>query len=248
MPDDLHNQHTEQRSELRSESVENFLKTVYLLQQRVDPVPTTLLARSLDIAPPSVTDMIKRLAGIEDKKDKKSKEHRFPPLLEYEPYSGVRLTEAGRKVALEVIRHHRLLELYLVQALGYSWDEVHEEADRLEHAISEKLEARIADALGNPELDPHGDPIPALDGTIVSRDLMLLADLAIGQHGIVSRIADQTPEVLRYLSDIGLTPGVPISLTQRAPLNDTLTITIDNKPTVYTIGTQVARKVLVTVS
>ena len=249
MTDDLH--------DVRSKAIDDFLKAVYLLQhQQPDnqPVPTTLLAQTLKISAPSVTDMVKRLAGIEEEKDHekdkdREKKHRgeeehITPLLDYEPYHGVRLNAQGEKIALEVIRHHRLLELYLVQALGYSWDEVHEEAERLEHHISEKLEARIAAALGNPKIDPHGDPIPALDGTIPPRHQTLLADLPVGHHGHVSQITDQTPEVLRYLSGLGLVPGAKMTLTQRSPLNDTITISVGDSS--HTISTQVARKVLVT--
>src|SRR5579871_6455628 len=191
--------------------------------------------------------MVKRLAGIEEEKDKKHKVESEPkpaPLLDYKPYHGVRLSPEGEKIALEVIRHHRLIELYLVQALGYSWDEVHEEAERLEHHISEKLEARIAAALGNPQIDPHGDPIPALDGSIPARDQMLLADLPVDRHGTVSQITDQTPEVLRYLSDLGLVPGAETRVTQRSPLNDTVSIAVGDST--HTISTQVARKVRVT--
>lgn len=227
------------RGEWRTESVEDFLKAVYLLEQQVDPVPTTLLARSLNIKAPSVTDMINRLAGSG------SGASNIPQLLEYEPYRGVRLAEMGRRIALEVVRHHRLIELYLTQELGYTWDEVHAEADKLEHYISERLEAKIAEALGHPRLDPHGDPIPALDGSIIEGELVLLADLPVGQKSEVSRIIDQTPEVLRYLSDIELTPGATVYLTERAPLNDTLSLRVGEAS--HTISTQVARKVLVTV-
>lgn len=237
---------TDELHDVRSKAIDDFLKAVYALQQQVNPVPTTLLAQTLKISAPSVTDMVKRLAGIEDEHDKeKDKKHeRGTPLLEYEPYHGVRLSPHGEKIALEVIRHHRLIELYLVQALGYSWDEVHEEAERLEHHISEKLEARIAAALGNPQIDPHGDPIPALDGTIPARDQMLLADLPVNRRGTVSQITDQTPEVLRYLSDLGLVPGAETKVTQRSPLNDTVSIAVGDST--HTISTQVARKVRVT--
>jgi len=225
----------EPRPEWRTEAVEDFLKNVYLLEAQVTPVPTTLLAQSLNIKAPSVTDMIKRLSGGES----------MPPLLEYEPYKGVRLTDGGRRIALEVIRHHRLLELYLTQKLGYTWDEVHDEANALEHHISERLEARIADALGHPKLDPHGDPIPALDGTVVEVHLTFLSDVPIGQVTTVNRIVDQTPEVLRYLSDLGLVPGTAVSLSERAPLNDTIGLELDDGQRHITISTQVARKVLV---
>ncbi|MBO9310151.1 MAG: metal-dependent transcriptional regulator [Chloroflexi bacterium] len=224
------------RGEWRTPAVEDFLKQVYLIQQQVDPVPTMLIARALDISAPSATDMIKRLSSGES----------CPQLLKHAPYRGVRLTEAGEKIALEIVRHHRLLELYLTQKLGFSWDEVHEEADRLEHHISERLEARIADVLGHPELDPHGDPIPAPDGTVVLPELVLLADLAIAQRGTVSRILDQSPEVLRYLSELGLVPGVLVVLADRAPLNDTLQVRIGSRAAEpRTISVQVARKALV---
>jgi DtxR family Mn-dependent transcriptional regulator len=242
MPDDLHEPFA------RSKAIDDFLKAVYFLQKQVDPVPTTVLAQTLRISAPSVTDMIKRLAGLEEneKKHKRDEDESKPnfPLLDYEPYRGVRLSPAGEKIALEVIRHHRLLELYLVQALGYSWDEVHEEAERLEHHISEKLEARIAAALGNPVIDPHGDPIPALDGTITARDQINLGDLAVDQSGIVSQIVDQSVDALRYLSELGLTPGAEINVKSRAPLNDTLTINVGG--VAHTISTMIARKVLVT--
>jgi DtxR family Mn-dependent transcriptional regulator len=242
MPDDV--------QELRTEAVENFLKAVYVLQQQVDPVPTNLLAQMLNIKAPSVTDMVKRLSGFEEEEKDKKRERKEPrlatPLLEYEPYRGVHLSPMGEKIALEVIRHHRLIELYLSEALGYSWDEVHEEADKLEHVISERFEERIAAALGNPQIDPHGDPIPALDGSIAARDLVLLSDLSLNRQGTVSRIIDQAPEVLRYLSDLGLTPGAKVKLTARAPLNDTVSVCVDDdEGTPHTISTQVARKVLV---
>jgi DtxR family Mn-dependent transcriptional regulator len=243
MPDELH--------ELRSEAVDDFLKAVYLLQKDLKPdekVPTNLLAQTLNIKAPSVTDMVKRLSGYEDDEDKKKGEKKPPkiaiPLLEYERYKGVRLTEMGEKIALEVIRHHRLIELYLSEALGYSWDEVHEEADKLEHFISERFEARIAAALGHPDLDPHGDPIPALDGSIPDRTLVKLSDLAVNHQGTVSRITDQSPEVLRYLSDLGLTPGAEITLIERSPLNDTISVRVSGTEPTRTISTQTARKVL----
>jgi DtxR family transcriptional regulator, Mn-dependent transcriptional regulator len=232
------------REEWRTESVEDFLKTVYLLQQEADPVPTSLLAESLKITAPSVTDMIKRLAGVDrERKDEEGKP--VTPLLEYEKHKGVRLTAAGERIALEVIRHHRLIELYLSQALGYSWDEVHSEADKLEHHISEQFEARIASVLGHPQLDPHGDPIPAPDGTITPRDLLLLSHLRAGQSGHVSRITDQNPELLRYLSGIGLVPGAEVHLSSRAPLNDTVSIRIAEETQIHTISMTVAGKVMV---
>jgi DtxR family Mn-dependent transcriptional regulator len=134
--------------------------------------------------------------------------------------------------------------LYLVRALGYSWDEVHEEAERLEHHISEKLEARIATALGNPVMDPHGDPIPALDGSLPNLDLVLLGEMPINRSGTVSQITDQSAEMLRHMSELGLIPGAVVTLTQRSTISDTVTIHVDTST--YTVSTQVAAKVLVT--
>lgn len=223
--------------DIRTESVEDFLKAVYDLERQITPVPTTLLAQALNITAASVTDMLKRLSSTTG----------IPPLLDYTRYKGVTLTPLGKQIALEVIRHHRLLELYLSEALGYSWDEVHKEADKLEHHISEQLESRIAQALGNPVIDPHGDPIPALDGTLPDTDWSLLSEIKVGQRAEISRITDQSPEVLRYFSDLGLTPGMIITLTERAPLEDTVSLTIGSDDAKHkTISSQIARKVLVT--
>lgn len=170
-------------------SMEDYLRAIYLLQQQHGEVTTSALSEQLGgFKPGSVTGMIKKLAELE--------------LVDYTPYQGVRLTAAGQKIALEVIRHHRLLELYLVQALGYSWDEVHEEADALEHYISEKLEARIAAHLGQPTFDPHGDPIPDEDGVLPLRSGTRLANLSAGDTARIVRVADQHAERLRYLADL----------------------------------------------
>lgn len=212
---------------LRTEAVEDFLKTVYLLQRQHDPVPTTVLANELGVKPPSVTEMTKKLA-----------EH---GLLEYEKYKGVRLTGPGRRIALEVVRHHRLLEVYLTQALGYSWDEVHEEADRLEHVISEQFEDRIATMLGDPQHDPHGDPIPTANGTVPTRDLVSLVEQALNRPGLVFRITDQSPDVLRYLADLGLVPGAHVVVTAREPFDGPIRLLIEDSEAV--IGATVARHV-----
>jgi DtxR family Mn-dependent transcriptional regulator len=205
---------------LRTEAVEDFLKTVYRLQRQHDPVPTSLLADALGIKPPSVTEMAKKLT-----------EH---GLLNYEKYKGIRLTEPGRRIALEVIRHHRLLELYLTQALGYTWDEVHAEADRLEHVISEQFESRIAATLGHPHHDPHGDPIPALDGTLPAQASTLLVDAPLNIPHIVRQITNQSPEMLRYLANLGLIPGTQVTVTARAPFNGPIHLLIEGSETVIT--------------
>jgi len=145
---------------------------------------------------------------------------------------------------LEVLRHHRLIELYLIEALGFSWDEVHEQADILEHVISEKLEERIAAALGHPSFDPHGDPIPDRDGTIVSLDYQPLSNLAVGEVAIVARIVEDNSELLRYLADLGLMPGTAVRILEIAPFDGPITIDIEGTEKV--VGLPVAQEVLVT--
>jgi DtxR family Mn-dependent transcriptional regulator len=153
------------------------------------------------------------------------------PLLVHEHYQGVRLTPLGEQIALEVLRHHRLIELYLVEALGYSWDEVHEEADRLEHVISERFEARIAEVLGNPEIDPHGDPIPSLEGQMPDQaGLRSLADWPVGKTGVVVRLLDQAREKLQYLEEKGLKPGAVVTVVKREPFDGLTHVLIGGAP------------------
>jgi len=195
--------------------VEDYLKTIYSLAQKKESgqVGTVALAEALNIKPASVTAMLKTLAELK--------------LVEYEPYYGVTLSGAGMKIALEVVRHHRLIELYLVEALGFSWDEVHEEAEALEHVISEKLEARIAAYLGHPTLDPHGDPIPTLEGDIEhSPETNTLATLTPRQRGRIVRVSDQHTERLRYLSELGLVLGVRVQVVAVAPFEGPVTVKV----------------------
>lgn len=221
--------------ELRSEAVEDFVKAVYMLQQEHELVPTTLLAQTLDITPPSVTDMAKKLSDTE---------RLHEPLLVVKPYRGVRLTPLGEQVALEVLRHHRLLELYLVEALGYSWDEVHEEADRLEHHISERFEARIAEVLGNPVIDPHGDPIPTLEGKLPGQEhLQPLSDWPQDKPGVVVRFLDQAPEKLQYLEEKGLKPGAIIQITKREPFDGLTHVLIDS--TLHVLSQSTTQSILI---
>ncbi len=165
-------------------------------------------------------------------------------LVNYEKHYGVTLTESGEKLALEVIRHHRLLELYLMEALGFEWDEVHEQADILEHVISEKLEERIAAALNHPEFDPHGDPIPALDGTMAVMDTTALSDVAAGSRARVARIPDDSnSELLRYLAGLGLVPGAMVTIVEVAPFLGPLTIEVGDGQKI--IGRNLAELILV---
>lgn len=181
-----------------SQAIEDYLKAIYTLAQRERPVTTTGLAAHMKVAPASVTNMIKRLARLR--------------LLRHTPYHGVELSEAGVKVALEVIRHHRLLELYLTRHLGLSLDRVHGEADRLEHVISEDLEERIAVALGEPVLDPHGDPIPTRDGAVAETTALVLTAAVQGQRGVIARVSDRDARVLRELTAAGLLPGAAVEV------------------------------------
>ena len=184
----------------RSQSTEDYLKAVYELTLEADRASTNALAEYLEIAPASVTGMLQKLAEGEK------------PLLEYRKHRGVALTEEGQRAALETIRHHRLIELFLVQILGYEWHEVHDEADRLEHVISEKFEMRIAEALGDPEHDPHGDPIPRADLTIPDSAQTLLSGLKAGDRGVVKRVRDTFPDLLKRLNDEGLVPGAEFEI------------------------------------
>ncbi len=197
-----------------SEAVENYLKTVYELEQAGGRVSTNALAEKLGVKPGSVTGMLKKLS-----------EER-PRLVNYERHHGVSLTPAGRKIALEVIRHHRLIELYLQHALGYSWDEVDAEAERLEHVISEEFEDRIAAMLGQPEYDPHGDPIPAKDGTLRKRVTPGLSELEVGQAARVARVRDDDPALLRYLADLGIVPDATLFVAERGPFGGPLHVRV----------------------
>jgi DtxR family Mn-dependent transcriptional regulator len=193
-------------------AIEDYLKAIYTLQQS-GAVTTSLLGEQRGSKPGSVTGMVKKLAEMN--------------LVTHTPYQGVELTPAGERIALEVIRHHRLLELYLVQALGYSWDEVHEEAEKLEHHISEKLEARIAASLGHPSFDPHGDPIPSLTGELPASDDIRLADLTVADYGRIVRVRDQSADRLRYLADLGLVPGAFVEVTASAPFDGPITVRLN---------------------
>src|SRR5215203_4992428 len=196
-------------------AIEDYLKAIYQLDQEgpgAGSVTGHRIAERLRVAAPSVTNMIKRLSEL--------------GLVQHERYRGVELSEAGERIALEVVRHHRLLERYLVEALGYSWDEVHDEAERLEHHISEALEARMAAALGDPTVDPHGDPIPRLDGSMVVVVEMPLITLAPGDTAHVQRVSDRDPERLRYLEELGIRPGVKIRVLEALPFDGPLRLEV----------------------
>jgi DtxR family Mn-dependent transcriptional regulator len=205
-----------------SDAIENYAKAIYALQGKTGgaPVTTNALAERLGVTPASASAMVRKLAER--------------GLVEHEPYKGVELTEAGRNVALEVLRHHRLLELYLAQHLDVPWDRVHEEAEALEHVISEDLEARIAAKLGNPTHDPHGDPIPTPDLSIDEGDTTSLALLDVGDRGVFARISDSDPEMLRYLDERGVQLGDRLEILERQPFGGPLTVRFGN--TTHALG------------
>lgn len=193
-----------------SGAVQDYLKAIYKLQEQGGTVSTSALAEAMEVAAASATGMVKKLAGLK--------------LVRHSPYQGVVLTKAGQKMALEVIRHHRLLELYLAEALGYSWDKVHEEAERLEHVISEEFEEKIFEALGRPTRDPHGEPIPDKDGTVEAEAHERLSDMEPGDAGVIRQVSGSSGEILRYLGERGLVPDTTVEVTDKAPFNGPLTV------------------------
>lgn len=212
-------------------SIQDYLKTIYELTENGKSASTNALAKKLDIKPASVTGMIQKLASSK------------PALVEYQKHQGVTLTKEGRKAALEVIRHHRLLETWLVQTLGYSWDEVHEEAERLEHVISEDFESRIAAAMGNPVRDPHGELIPTADLKMPLEKSSLLSALRPKQTGIVQSVKSPETSLLRYLEGLGLVPGAQIEVLDYSPFDHNLTIKVGRKPSV--LGLNVTSRIFV---
>ncbi|MEJ2555802.1 MAG: metal-dependent transcriptional regulator [Anaerolineae bacterium] len=215
---------------MHTQAVEDYLKTIYEIQCEQGKVATTVLAERLGVAPASVTGMIKKLADMH--------------LVVHEPYQGVVLTEAGQKIALEVLRHHRLIELFLAEALGVPWDRVHEEANKIEHVLSEDVEDRMDALLGYPTTDPHGAPIPARDGTIDQRNCVALVDLKPGQTALVAEVSDHDSALLRYLGELGLYPQVKVSVMAVAPFDGPLTIRVGDAE--HALGREAASLIFMT--
>lgn len=213
-----------------SHAMEDYLKAVYQLTTDGERVSTSRLADQMGCSAASVTNMLQKLSDFK--------------LVDYEPYQGVILTGPGNKIALEIIRHHRLIELYLSEVLGYSWDKVHAEAEALEHVISEQFEEKIDEVLGHPTLDPHGHPIPAKDGTIENRSLHSLWEMSGGESVRVQRVSDRHPEVLRYLASIGIFPEVAISVVKKAPFNGPIHVEIGEVE--HSLSEELARQIFVT--
>jgi DtxR family transcriptional regulator, Mn-dependent transcriptional regulator len=210
-------------------SVEDYLKAVYDLERAGEPAATTDLASRLGVTPASVTGMVRRLADQR--------------LLTHQRYRGVRLTTEGRHAALRTIRRHRVIEAYLERALGYRWDEVHAEAERLEHAASDAIVDRMATAIGEPTCDPHGAPIPSREGTIAEPRYRTLADLAPGASALVMQVSDDDPALLRYLDEIAIRPGCTVRVVDRAPFGGPITLRIG--AVTRAVGPALAVRVLV---
>ncbi len=215
-----------------SRAAQDYVKAIYKLHAEVGRATTLALAVKLGVRPASVTEMVKRLADDPG-----------GPFLTHTPYHGVALTARGEALALEMIRHHRLIELFLTEHLGMPWEEVHDEADRLEHVISERLEELIAAKLGQPLHDPHGHPIPARDLTIDVPDDVPLSAMAEGEGGVVSRVSDADPELLRYLQGLTLVPGTRLSVASIAPFGGVVTVRLGHE--LHALGAEVAQTVRV---
>jgi DtxR family Mn-dependent transcriptional regulator len=218
-------------SEVLTRSIQDYLKHIYELTENGESASTNALAAKLHVKPASVTGMIQKLASAK------------PALVEYQKHQGVTLTAAGKKAALEVIRHHRLLEAWLVQTLGYSWDEVHEEAERLEHVISEDFERRIAAAMGHPTRDPHGELIPSADLTMPQDKSIPLSALRPNQTATIQRVNAADLNLLRHLESLGLTPGVEIRVTAFSEFDNNLTVKVRRKSIV--LGLNITTKIFV---
>lgn len=213
-----------------SASVQDYLKAIYEIREEHDRVSTNALADKLGVTAASVTGMLKKLADLK--------------LVNYEQYKGVRLSVAGEKMALEIIRHHRLLELYLHEAMGYEIDKVHDEAERMEHAISEEFEERMSTLLGDPSHDPHGDPIPTKGGDVAERSRLALSDIEPGRAVVIERVRDRDADVLREIAAAGLLPRRSVAVLGDGAQADTLRVSIEDAAPVD-IARELARSVFV---
>lgn len=201
-----------------SETTQNYLKTIYELGPADTPTSTNQLAERLNVSPASVTIMLKRLASMK------------PALIEYQKHHGVQLTDEGIRVSLQIIRKHRLIELFLVKILGYSWDEIHDEAERLEHAVSTRFGERLARLLGEPDFDPHGDPIPDRDLQLPTMKTIPLHEAQPGSSAIIKRVHTNDAALLRYLGEMGAQPGAKITVLAQIPFDRTTHIKIHGQP------------------
>ena len=210
-------------------AIQDYVKAIYKLSANDENVTTNSIADRLQVSQASVTGMIKKLHEIK--------------LIRHKPYQGVELTESGKKVALEIIRHHRLIELYLAEAMGYSWDQVHEEAEKLEHVISEQFEEKMTQFLGNPTVDPHGAPIPTKEGTVEKRKLEPLTLSKAGQKVQVKQVSDKDPDMLRYLGKLGIYPGVIVDVVEKVPFEGPILVQVGKSQ--HHLGQLLTDKILV---
>jgi DtxR family Mn-dependent transcriptional regulator len=214
-------------------SIQNYLKNIYELTEGGESASTNALATKLNVKPASVTGMVQRLASAK------------PALVEYQKHQGVTLTKEGEKAALEVIRHHRLIEAWLVQTLGYSWEEVHDEAEQLEHVISEDFERRIAAAMGNPERDPHGEPIPSAKLIMPADESIPLLSMQPGQDAMVIRVRSQDPGLLRHLEELGLIPGARVRAIEVSPFDQVMRLQIQGRKEAFVLGPAITHQVFI---
>lgn len=219
-----------QRPAELTRSTEDYLKAIYQLELSTGAAQTSAIADALAVAPPSVSGMVKRLSES--------------GLLDHVPYRGVQLTVAGRRAALRMVRRHRILETYLTQKLGYDWDSVHEEAERLEHAVSDELVERMAMALGNPRYDPHGAPIPTVSGEVERQESMPMSDVPVGEVAELRMVSDKDSDRLRYLSSLGLRPGVSFEVVGHQPFRGPVTIRVAGAMREQVIGHELAQTLL----
>jgi DtxR family Mn-dependent transcriptional regulator len=211
--------------------IEDYLKVIYTLirERGEERASTSAISERMEVSAASATNMMQKLADMR--------------LVEYVPYRGVSLTEAGEKIALEVIRHHRLIELYLAEALGYTWDTVHDEAERLEHVISEEFEDRIDAMLGHPTTDPHGDPIPPKIGRPPAGTSRRLSEVEVGESVVVRRVSDRDGELLRQLASLDLVPGTRLRIVGRELVGGPIMLECDDRQ--LSVGDEIARRVFV---
>ena len=214
-----------------SQAIEDYLKAIYKISRSDDKVTTSAIAERLNVSPASVTNMIKKLADMN--------------LVTHAPYRGVSLTDAGQNIALEMLRHHRLLELYLAEALGIPWDKVHAEAEKLEHVLSEDLEQAIVEALGDPLTDPHGAPIPSVDGKLAESFQVPLAHIEDCQTVVIREVSDKDAAKLRYLGSLGLFPNTSIEIVNVAPFDGPLTLRVGDEE--HIVGRELAQDVYVSI-
>lgn len=216
-----------------SQASQDYLKIIYKLASQYGRATTSQIAENLEVKPASVTNMLQKMAQIE------------PPLVRYKKHQGVSLTPAGEEAALEMLRHHRLIELFLHEILGYPWDEVHEEAERLEHVISEKMERRMAEVLGNPMRDPHGQVIPSHDLELTATTEFPLSELRPPQRAVIRRVHDEDADLLRHLEQLGLLPQATLTVLKHVSFDGNLHIKLDDQDEPIVLGTQITSQVFV---